>query len=101
MWQRISIVLPNVIGLQNYQVTCIANENVQAQTNGCFVGLNNNSPSHNTVKKQGAKGVQFMLGEHGKIVEAVVEIYIHTKVVHGIIGPIPVILVEDETKVKV
>lgn len=41
-----------------------------------------------------------MTYEHGEIFVVVIEIYKDAKVAHGIIGPIPVILVEDETNVR-
>ena len=41
-----------------------------------------------------------MPSEYSSIFKAVAEIYSIAKEVHGISGPVPVILAEDETKVK-
>jgi hypothetical protein len=65
-----------------------------------FFQLNFVGPSYKVIKRTNKKGVQFLLGEHDVIFKCVVEIYNEVKQVHNIGGPIPVILVEDETKVK-
>jgi hypothetical protein len=57
-------------------------------------------PSYSQVKRYVKKGVQFILGEHVEIFYAVAEIYRDAKLAHNIVGPVPVILAEDETKVK-
>ena len=62
--------------------------------------LNYSGPSYSTIKRGNKKGIQHVLGEHGEIFAAVAEIYKDAKDAHGIIGPIPVILAEDETKVR-
>lgn len=41
-----------------------------------------------------------MPGEHREVFHSVAEIYKNAMAHHGIIGPVPVILAEDETKVK-
>ena len=51
------------------------------------------------MKRDNKKGVQHVVGEYGEIFAALAKIYIDAKTEHGIIVPIPVILVEDETKV--
>lgn len=62
--------------------------------------MNYIGPSLSTVKRENRKGVQFISGEHKDMFANVAEIYCEAKHVHGIVGPIPVILAEDETKVK-
>ena len=58
--------------------------------------LNNSGPCYNTIKKN----IQHVWGGHGEIFVAIAKIYKDAKVAHGIIGPILVILYEDETKVR-
>lgn len=62
--------------------------------------LNFAGPSYSQVKWDIKKGVEFIPGEHPEIFAVVASIYKDAKVQHGIEGPIPVILAEDETKVK-
>ena len=62
--------------------------------------LNFAGPSYRQVKREVRKGVQFLPGEHAQIFAAVAQIYREAKLAHNIIGPVPVILAEDETKVK-
>lgn len=67
--------------------------------------LNYNGPSYSTIKKKNLcrdnkKKIQPVTDEHGEIFVVVIEIYKDAKVAHGIIGPIPIILVEDETNVR-
>jgi hypothetical protein len=62
--------------------------------------LNFAGPSYTTVKRENKKGVQFVPGEHPQIFACVAQIYKEAKSAHGIRGPVPVILAEDETKVK-
>jgi hypothetical protein len=62
--------------------------------------LNYSGPSYSTIKRDNKKGIQHVSGEHGEIFAAVAEIYKDAKAAHGITGPIPVILAEDETKVR-
>jgi hypothetical protein len=62
--------------------------------------LNFVGPTYMTVKRENQKGVQFVPGEHREVFRCVAEIYKCAMVVHGVVGPIPVILAEDETKVK-
>jgi hypothetical protein len=62
--------------------------------------LNYAGPNFSTIKRQNQKGVHFMHGEHASIFKAVVEIYKAAKEVHGVGGVVPIILAEDETKVK-
>jgi hypothetical protein len=64
-----------------------------------FFQLNFFRPSYKVVKKANKKGVQFVHGEH-VIFKCVAKIYKEAKRVYNIGGPISVILVEDETKVK-
>jgi hypothetical protein len=62
--------------------------------------LNYAGPNFSTIKRQNQKGIHFMLGEHASIFKAVAEIYKAAKEVHGEGGVVPVILAENETKVK-
>lgn len=62
--------------------------------------LNFAGPSYSQVKRDLSKGVQFIPGEHAEIFAAVAQIYRDAKAAHNIMGPVPVILAEDETKVK-
>ena len=62
--------------------------------------LNFVGPSYSQVKRDLSKGVQFIPGEHAEIFAAVAQIYKDAKAAHNIMGPVPVILAEDETKVK-
>ena len=57
-------------------------------------------PSYSQVKRDVKKGVQFVPGEHLHIFASVAEIYRDAKALHNIVGPVPIILAEDETKVK-
>jgi hypothetical protein len=61
--------------------------------------LNYSGPSYE-MKRENQKGVQFIQGVHSKIFDCIAEIYKATKLTHDIIGIAPVILAEDETKVK-
>jgi hypothetical protein len=62
--------------------------------------LNFAGPTYSTIKEDLKKGVQFVPGEHSEIFGAVARIYADAKIAHNIIGSVPVILAEDETKVK-
>ena len=62
--------------------------------------LNFAGPSYRQVKREVRKGVQFLPGEHAQIFAVVAQIYREAKLAHNIVGPVPVILPEDETKVK-
>jgi hypothetical protein len=62
--------------------------------------LNYAGPNFSTIKRKNHKGVHFMPSEHASIFKVVAEIYKATKEVHGVGGVVPVILAEDETKVK-
>ena len=62
--------------------------------------LNFGGPSYDCTKRENKKGVQFIAGEHSVLFAAVAEIYREAKVTHGVEGPVPVILAEDETKVR-
>ena len=62
--------------------------------------LNYAGPNPSTTKRENQKGVQFVHGEHVDIFQSVAKIYKDAKAAHGIVGPVLVILVEDETKVK-
>jgi hypothetical protein len=62
--------------------------------------LNFGGPSYDCAKRENKKGVQFIAGEHSSVFATVVEIYREAKKTHGLVGPIPIILAEDETKVK-
>jgi hypothetical protein len=62
--------------------------------------LNMYGPSYDTIKRENKKGVHFVLGEHRDIFRYVADIYRRAMVAHDISGPVPVILSEDETKVK-
>ena len=62
--------------------------------------LNLLGPSLSTVKRASKKGMQFQAGFHLEIFEAIGEIYQQAIIAHNLEGPIPIILAEDETKVK-
>ena len=62
--------------------------------------LNYSGASYRQVKREGGKGVQFLPGEHSQIFAAVAQIYRDAKLAHNILGPVPILLAEDETKVK-
>ena len=65
-----------------------------------FFTLNYRGPSNSTTKRENRKGVVFVSGEHAEVFRSVAEIYKQAKDMHEIIGPVPVILAKDETKVK-
>ena len=65
-----------------------------------FFSLNYCGPSYSTTKKINKTSIRFIGGEHSEIFASVAEIYKCAKIAHGIVGPVPVILAEDETKVK-
>ena len=65
-----------------------------------FISLNMDGPSISTTLRQVRKSLTYILGEHEHIFEAVGKIYASYKAKHGIYGPIPVCLAEDETIVK-
>jgi hypothetical protein len=65
-----------------------------------FFQLNFAGPSYKTTKRANMKGVMFIPGEHASIFNCVAEIYEQAKVLYGIEGPVPIILEEDKTKVK-
>ena len=46
------------------------------------------------------KGVQFIHAEHAEIFSAMAQIYRDAKMAHNIVGPVLVIVAEDETKLK-
>jgi len=62
--------------------------------------LNYTRPIYSTTKRENQKGVQFVPGEHAEIFSNVAQIYKQAKAAYGTVGPVPVILVEDEIKVK-
>ena len=62
--------------------------------------LNFAGPTYSTTKRVNQKGVQFVAGEHVDIFRSVAQIYEQAKQAHGVVGPVRVILAEDETKVK-
>lgn len=62
--------------------------------------LNFAGPSFTFIKRDIKKGVQFRPGEHKEIFVAIFEIYKDAKSALNIVGPVPVILAKDETKVK-
>lgn len=63
--------------------------------------LNFSGSKITTTKREDKPDIQFISSEHAEIFRAVADIYKCAKDVHGISRPIPVILAEDETKVKV
>ena len=65
-----------------------------------LIAFNYCRPSYSTVKRDNKKSIQHVAGEHGDIFVVIVEIYKDAKATHGIVGPVPVILAEDKTKVK-
>lgn len=62
--------------------------------------LNFVGPSYSSTKRENKKGVQFIAGEHASIFKCVADIYRESKAAYRITGAVPVILAEDETKVK-
>ena len=62
--------------------------------------FNYSGPSYSTIKRDNKKGIQHVAGEYGDIFASVANIYKDAKMAHGITGPVLVILVEDETKVR-
>ena len=62
--------------------------------------LNFVGPSYDTIHRECRKGVQFIAGEHAEIFQSIARIYNDAKAALGITTPIPVILAEDETKVR-
>ena len=62
--------------------------------------LISNGPNYSTIKQENQKGVQSVPGEHFEIFRTMTQIYKNTKAAHGITSLVPIILVEDETKVK-
>ena len=62
--------------------------------------LNYARPSYSTITRDNKKGIQHVPSKYGEIFAPIVEIYKDAKAAHGMNGPIPVILVEDETKVR-
>ena len=65
-----------------------------------FFALNFAEPTNSTMKLENRKGVKFIAGEHQDIFKLVIVFYQATKAAYGIVGLVPIILVEDETKVK-
>ena len=62
--------------------------------------LNYGGLEMSTVIRENRKGVQFVLSKHADIFNAVANTYRHEKDVHNIRDLVPMILAEDETKVK-
>ena len=62
--------------------------------------LNFAGPSYDTIRRECRKGVQFIAGEHAEIFQSIARIYNDAKAALGITTPIPIILAEDETKVR-
>ena len=62
--------------------------------------LNFAGPNFYTIKRDIRKGMQFRPGEYKEIFAVVVGIYKDAKATLNIVGPVPVILAMDETKVK-
>ena len=62
--------------------------------------LNFGGPSYDCTKRNNKKGIQFIAGEHASLFAVVAHIYKEAKATHGVEGPVPIILAEDETKVK-
>lgn len=62
--------------------------------------MNFAGPSYSQVKRDLSKGVQFIHDEHIESFATVAQIYKDAKAAHNIMGLVPVILAEDETKVK-
>ena len=52
------------------------------------------------MKKENKKGIQHVVGKHSEIFAAIGQIYKDAKLIHKISRAVPVILAEDETKVK-
>ena len=65
-----------------------------------LITLNFVGPSYTTIKQENKKGVQFIPEEHPEIFRCIAQIFKEPKIAHAISRPIPVILAEDETKVK-
>jgi hypothetical protein len=56
--------------------------------------LNLKGPSFSTIKRENQEGVHFIPGEYFAIFKSIAEIYSKAKEIHGIYGPIPVMLAE-------
>ena len=65
-----------------------------------FISLNLDGPSRSTTLRQVRKSLSYIPGEHEYIFEEVGKVYASYKDKHGIEGPIPVCMAEDETVVK-
>ncbi|GLJ30556.1 hypothetical protein SUGI_0605010 [Cryptomeria japonica] len=61
-----------------------------------FIILNLDGPSISTTLRQVRKSLAYISGEHDYILEVVGKVYASYKTKHGIDGPIPVYLAEDE-----
>ena len=61
--------------------------------------LNYVGPSFSSIKRQNKKSICFIAGEHSVLFIQVAKIYENAMEAHGINGPVPVILLEDEMKV--
>ena len=62
--------------------------------------LNFAGPSFDSTRRESRKGVMFVAGEHAEIFKSIAKNFSDAKAAHGISGAVPVILVEDETKVR-
>jgi len=60
-----------------------------------FVGSN-----YDSIRREGRKEVAFISSEHADIFKSIVAIHVNAKAALVICTPIPIILVEDETKVR-
>ena len=62
--------------------------------------LNYAGPSYSSIKRENKKGVKFIAGEHEALFAQISNIYVEAKKTHGVHRHVPIILAEDETKVK-
>ena len=107
LWDFLSDVAQNVgreVRGNRYSANTKCLGEVMKVYGGCrmvdLFALNFAGASYSEVKRDVRKGIQFIPGEHSEIFAAVAQIYRDAKLAHNIVGPVPVILAEDETKVK-
>ncbi|CAM6085926.1 unnamed protein product [Calypogeia fissa] len=65
-----------------------------------FLTHNLCGPSISTIKRDGKKDFQYVVGESEDQFQHIAEMYAKLKEKLGIIGPVPVIIAEDETSIK-
>lgn len=66
----------------------------------CELSLNFDGQDMFSIQTDNWKSMQFILDEYAKIFWSVVDIYYDVKKIYNIVGPMPMILSQDETKFK-